>query len=222
VLLIRVRLADGDVAVSVDLVADETQGCFEIAGGGAEGVGVDGKRGADDDKRRAVAGRIDGLFDGQAADGLDRNGDGLDDFAEAIERAGDRLTALAAESADIVADVVDDEIAAEIFEAARCFEGIGHGHDVAHDFDAKVAAGFHDELHCFRVGLTHYDHHASAGFGHQLGFEAAAVHDFKVGNDGDQGVTGAKFADAARAFGEDERRSGFDPIDAGAESQIGR
>ena len=43
-------------------IADKTQGGFEVAVGGFEGVGVDGEWCAENDERSAVAWAFDGLF----------------------------------------------------------------------------------------------------------------------------------------------------------------
>lgn len=60
---------------------------FEIARHGLETVGIDCERSAKNHERRAVFGGADCLFDGEASDGLDRNANRLDDFAQLIERA---------------------------------------------------------------------------------------------------------------------------------------
>ena len=71
------------------------------------------------------------------------------------------------------------------------------------------------------MGALHHDDVRRAGLGHHLGFEIAAVHRLEVGDDGDAGESSAEAADAVEAFGEDERRAGFEPVDAGAEGHLG-
>ena len=110
--------ADRDVAVGVDAVADQPQRAFEVAAGGLERVGVDRQRRAEHDQRRAVLGRADRLLERQPADGLHGDAHRLHHFAELVERAGHALAAGGDAAALVVADVVDDEVAAEVFEPA--------------------------------------------------------------------------------------------------------
>src|SRR5438552_14778033 len=81
-------LTDSHVAVRVHLVADQTQGGFEVAAGGLEGVGVDGQRGTEDDQRGAVFGSVDGFFQAQPPYRLHRDLHGGDDLSKLIQRAG--------------------------------------------------------------------------------------------------------------------------------------
>ncbi len=50
------------------------------------------------------------------------------------------LTTLAAQGAHIVADMVNNIVAAELLETPRALDRIRHGHVVAHDLRAEIAA----------------------------------------------------------------------------------
>lgn len=157
------------------------------------------------------------MFQAEAADGLDGDADGFHDFAELVERAGHALTAGGNAAALIVADVVDDVVAAEIFEAPRPVDHVLAGHVVAHDFDAEIAAGLDDAFDGFIMRAGHDDDVSGTGFSHHFGFEIAAVHGFEVGDDGNAGEVLTQRANAVETFGKDERSAGFQPVHAGAQ-----
>ena len=211
----------GGDGLGVDGGADEAEGGFEVAGGGFEGVGVDGEGGAEDDEGGAVGGALDGLFEGEAADGLDGDVDGADDVAELVEGAGHAVAGGGEAAAFVVADVVDDVVAAEVFEEPGAGDHVFTDHVVSHDLAAEVGAGFDDAFDGFGVGAGHDDDVGGAGFGHHFGFEVAAVHGLQVGDDGGGGEGAAEGADAVEAFGEYEGRAGLQPVDAGAEGEGG-
>ncbi len=124
-------------------------------------------------------------------------------------------------AAFVVADVVDDEVAAEVFEFAGGGDHVGAGHVIAHDLDAEVAAGLDDAFDGFGVGACHDDDVGGTGFGHHFCFEVATVHGFEVGDDGDAREGIAEGADPVEAFGEEEGCACFEPVDPGAEGHAG-
>jgi hypothetical protein len=67
----------------------------------------------------------------------------------------------------------------------------------------------------------HHDYVRGAGAGHDLGLEIAAVHRFQIGYDGRLGKSRSEFADPMHAFGNDQRRADFQPIDPAAHRQFG-
>ena len=204
-----------------DPAADFAEDGFDIAAGGAEGVAIDGEGGTDDDEGSAVERALDGLFEGEPADGLDGDGDGGNDLAELVEGAGHAVACGGDAAAFVVADVVDDEVAAEVLEFAGSGDHVWAGHVVAHDLDAEVAAGFDDAFDGFGVGAGHDDDVGGTGFGHHFCFEVATVHGFEVCDDGDAWEGVAEGADPVEPFGEEEGSTGFEPIDAGAEGHAG-
>jgi len=131
------------------------------------------------------------------------------------------LAARPPKSAHVETNVMNDVIAAEVFELFCTRDGIGHGHVVAHHFRAEIASGFHYQFDSFLMRLTHNYHHASASFGHHFGLEPTAVHGFQVGNDGYLRIAGAQLTNAAHPFGNDQGRADLKPIDSGADRHIG-
>ena len=193
----------------MDLLADEAQGGLEVARGGLEGVGIDRERSAEDDERGAVFRATYRLFEGEATDGLDGYVDCLNDFAELVHRAGHAETAGGDTAAFIVADMVDDEIAAQVFAELGAGDHVGAAEVIAHDLDAMVTAGLHDYLKGFFVGTGHHHHVGGASLRHHFCFKVAAIHRFQVGHDRDvrEGLT--QGADAVETLGQDERGSCF-------------
>ena len=109
---------------------------------------------------------------------MDGNGDGLDDFAKFVERIGHALSSGGDAASFVVADVMDDVVAAEVFELFGAVDHVGAAEVVAHDFDSVVLSGPHDAFDRFLVCACHDDDVSGAGFGHHFGFEIAAVHCF--------------------------------------------
>ena len=110
--------------------------------------------------------------------------------------------------------MVDDEIAAQVFAELGAGDHVGAAEVVAHDLRAMVAAGLDDDLEGLLMGAGHDDHVRGAGLGHHLRFEIAAVHRLQVGHDRRVREGLAQGADAVEPFGQDERRTGFEPIDS--------
>ena len=101
----------------MDGFADHSQRCFQIAVGGFEGVGVNGERRAEDNERGTVLRALDGLLETESTDGLHGDFDGVDDFAELVERAG-RAVASGGD-AGTGADVLEATIAEVAQEPVR-------------------------------------------------------------------------------------------------------
>jgi len=199
----------------VDFLADEAQGGFEVARGGLEGVGVDRERSPEHDERGAVFRTAHGLFEREPADGLDGDVDRLDDLAELVQRAGHAEPAGGDAAAFVVADVVDDEIAAKVLAELGAGDHVGAAEVVAHDLRTMVTAGLHDDLESFFVGAGHDDHVGGACLGHHLRLEVAAVHRLEVGHNGRPGEGLPQRPHTVQALGEDQRRPGLQPVDAG-------
>ena len=193
----------------MDLLADEAQGGLEVARGGLEGVGIDRERSAEDDERGAVFRATQRLFEGEATDGLDGHVDRLDDFAELVHRAGHAETAGGDTAAFIVADMVDDEITAQVFAELGAGDHVGAAEVIAHDLGAMVAAGLHDDLQGLFVGAGHHHHVGGASLGHHLCFKVAAIHRLQVGHDRDVRESLTQGADAVQTLGQDERGACF-------------
>lgn len=168
-----------------------------------------------------MAWAFDGLFEGESPNGLHWDGDGFDNFAELIERVGHALTGGGDAASFVVADVVDDVVAAEIFEEFCSCDHVGAAEVVAHDFDSVVYSGLDDTLDCFFMRARHDDDVRGSAFGHHLGFEVAAIHCLQVGDDRSVGKGLPEFANAMKSFGEDERSASLKPIDASAHREGG-
>lgn len=205
----------------MDGSADEAEGSFQVAIRGLKGVSVDRERRSEYDERGSVLRALDGLFESKAADGLYGDFDGVDDFPELIQGAGHAMAGGGDSATLIIANVVDDVVAAEVFEPFGTGDHVLADHVVAHDLAAEVGAGFDDALDRFGMGAGHDDDMGSAGFGHHFSFEVATVHGLQIGDDRDLGKSRAQGADAVEAFGEDERGASFEPINAGAEGEGG-
>ena len=145
---------------------------------------------------------------------MDGDIDSLDDFAELIHRAGHAESASSDAPAFVVADVVDDEIAAQVFAELGAGDHVGAAEVITHDLDAMVASGLHNDLQGFFVGAGHHHHVGGAGLGHHLRLKVAAVHRLKVGHDWDVRESLTQGADAVEAFGQNKRRACFEPIHA--------
>ncbi len=81
----RLLTFDFDIAEAVDFVADAAQDRFQVAAGLLKAVGIDGQWSADDDQRRAVGRRLNGLVDRQTTDSLYGNLHRVDNFAKLIQ-----------------------------------------------------------------------------------------------------------------------------------------
>ena len=124
-------------------------------------------------------------------------------------------------SSFVVADVVDDVVAAEVLEPLSPGDHVLADHVVAHHFAAEIGSGLDDALDRLGVGTGHDDDVGRAGLGHHLGFEVTAVHRLEIGDDGGVWKSGAESADAVESLGEDERGAGLEPVDSGAHREGG-
>ena len=88
-------------------------------------------------------------------------------------------------------------------------------------FTPKSLAGLDHAADRFLVGPGHDHDVRRAGLGHHLGFEIAAVHRLQIGDDRRVGKSLAQGPHAVHALGDDQRRAGFQPIDAGPHGQLG-
>ena len=109
------------------------------------------------------------MFQAETADRLNGYGHGIDNRFQFIEWIGHAFAASGDAATFVVANVMDDVVAAEVGEAFGAIDHVLAGKVVAHDFDAHVLAGLNDTANGFLVGLGHYDHLSGARFGHQLG-----------------------------------------------------
>lgn len=200
-----------------DAAADFAEGRFDGSVGGAEGIAVDGEGGSDHDERGTVLWALHGLFEREATDCLDGDGDCGDHFAELVERAGHAVAGCGDAAAFVVSGVMDDEVAAEVFQFAGSRHHVRAGHVVAHDLDTEIVTGLDDALDGFRVGAGHHDDVGGSGFGHHFRFEVAPVHGFEVGYDGDAWESAAECADPVESFCEEKGSACFQPVDASAQ-----
>jgi len=69
------------------------------------------------------------------------------------------------------------------------------------------------------VGASHHDD-VVAPFGHELGFEIAAVHCLEVGDDWTLGKR-LRMRGLHSCLGDDERGAGFEPVNAGTQRHLG-
>ena len=67
----------------------------------------------------------------------------------------------------------------------------------------------------------HHHDEVRARLGHHLGFEISAIHRFEVGDDRMIRETRAQSFDGVQPFGEEQRRAGFQPVDAGLDGDGG-
>ena len=132
-----------------------------------------------------------------------------------------RCAACGDTAAFIIANVVNDEVAAQILKPSRAGDHVVASQVVAHHFDAEVAAGLHNAADRFLVGPGHHHDMRGASLGHQLGFQVAAVHGFQVGHDGRLRKPLSQGANAVHAFGDNQRRTGLQPVDASAQCHLG-
>ncbi len=177
-------------------------------------IGVDGQGRAEHDQRRAIARAGDGLLQRQSAHRLHGDGDGLHDLAQLIQRAGHAPSGGCDAAALVVADVVDDVIAAEILQPLGPGDHVRAHHIVAHDLDAEIASGLHHALDGLLMRAGHHHHVGRARFGHHFRFQVTAVHRLQISYDGHAGKALAQAAHAMQALRENERRAGFQPIHA--------
>ena len=85
---------------------------------------------------------------------------------------------------------------------------------------AEVAAGVDHAANRRLVGAPHHDDEAGAGLRHHLGFEIAAVHRLQVGDDGMVREAFAQRRDRVQPLGQDQRRAGLEPVDAGVDGDL--
>ena len=71
------------------------------------------------------------------------------------------------------------------------------------------------------MGPSHHHDEVRARLGHHLGFEVTAVHRLQVGDDRMSREPRAKALDRPQPFGEDQRRTGLEPVDAGIDADRG-
>jgi hypothetical protein len=100
----------------VHFLTDQGKSALDVAGGGTEGIGVDDQGGTQHNERRPVFRRADGLFEGEPAHRLNRHVHRFDDLAELIQWARCRFSAPCIAASLVIADVVDDVVAAQVFE----------------------------------------------------------------------------------------------------------
>jgi len=203
-------------------LADESQGSFEIAVGGAKGVGVNGERGTQYDQRSPVGRAFHRLFQGEASDGLNRYRYGIDDFAELVEGIWHSIAPGGDSPAFVISDMVDDEVATEILESSGRRHHIRSGQIISHDLDPEIPSRLDHTFDCLFVRAFHYHHMSGSCPGHHFGFEIAAVHRFQIRHNGDTGEALPESPHPAKSLGEDEGGSGFQPVDPGAQGNSRR
>src|SRR5690606_22518125 len=125
----------------------------------------------------------DGLFEGKSPYRLHRDLHGLHYLAKLVERTRHALAACGDTAAFVVADVMDDKIAAEILEHPRSFNHVRTPQVVAHHADAVVASGLDYTLDRLLMSACHDDYMSGTCLCHHFGFEISAVHGLKVSND---------------------------------------
>lgn len=201
----------------MDFFADKAEGIFQVAAGCLECVGVDGQRCAEDDKGGTIGRAGDGLLKGKSTYRLDWDFHSADDFPQLVQRARHPLTPGGDSPAFVVTDVMDNEVAAKLFELAGSLHHALAAQVVPHDGCPEILARLDDAFDGFLVCPCHDDDMGGSGLGHHLGFQVATVHGFEVGDDGDAGEGFAEFADAVEPFGQDQGCASFKPVDPGTE-----
>jgi hypothetical protein len=109
----------------VDSIADQAERALEIAPGGAERIRVDREWGADHDQWRAIFRSAYGLLKRQATDRLHGNAHCGDHFTELVQRARHPTPSGGNSTALVVANVMDDEVAAEVLDLPGPRDHIG-------------------------------------------------------------------------------------------------
>ena len=118
--------------------------------------------------------------------------------------------------------MVDDEIAAQIFQPPGASHHIFASQVVAHHLHAEIAARLHDAADRLLVSPGHDHDVRRAGLGHHLGFQVAAIHRFQVGDDRRLRKSLAQCPHAVHALGDNQRRSGLQPVNARTQRHLGR
>ena len=161
------------------------------------------------------AGTFDRLLDRESADRLHRHVDGRDDRIQ----FGHRAEALD-HAALVEADVVNHDVDAEIRQPLRVGDAVLGAEVVAHHLAVEIAARVDDAPDRRFVRASHDDHEARAGLGHHLRFEIAAIHRLQIGDDRMIRKPLVKRLDGVEAFGEEQRRARFQPVDAGVDRDL--
>jgi len=204
-------------SLGVDGVADESQGGFEVASGGLEGVRVDRQGSAENDERGAVAGAGDGLFEGETADRLNGNVDGVNDLFELIEGTWHTMTRSGDASTFVITDVMDDVVTAKVLEHLRSRDHVFTAEVIAHDFAVEILARIDDALDRLSVSAGHDNDVRRPCLCHHLGFEIAAIHGFEVRDDRNAWKFFSQGTDSMEPFCKDQRSPRFEPVDSGAQ-----
>src|SRR5690606_23974849 len=123
----------GDVAIGVDLVANQLQRLFKVPARRAERIGVDGQGCTQNNERGTVLRAANRLFERQTTNRLHRNADGGDHLAQLIQRAGHTLSLRGDSASLVVSDVVNDIITPEILQPFGGSHHVGASQVVAHD-----------------------------------------------------------------------------------------
>ena len=120
----------------------------------------------------------------------------------------------------VEADVVNHHVDAERRQPLRVGDAVVGAEVVAHHLAVEVAARVDDAADRRLVRASHDDHEARAGLGHHLRFEIAAVHRLQVGDDRMIRKLLVERLDGVEAFGEQQRRARFQPVDAGVDRDL--
>ncbi len=202
--------------LGMDRGADEPERSLQVAIGCFEGVGIDRERGAEDNQRRAQGRAADGLLQREPTHRLHRHPHGSNDLAQLVEWTGHRPARRGNAPPLVVADVMNDIVAAEILQLPGTGHHVGAAEIVTHHLAAEVSPGLHDTLDRFGMGAGHHHHVGGSRPGHHLCLEVAAVHCLEVGHDRHLGEGGPQLPDTMQALGQNQRRAGLQPVNAGS------
>jgi hypothetical protein len=102
--------------LSMHCLANHAQGRFEVSVGSFESIGINRQRGSEDNEGRSIPGTGNRLLEAQSAYCLNRHAYGIDHLAELIERTRHAVSRCCNSSSLIIADMMDDVAASQIFK----------------------------------------------------------------------------------------------------------
>jgi hypothetical protein len=186
-------------------ITNQPQRRLKIAIGGFERIRIDRQRRTKNHQRCAEPRTCNRLLEAEPSNSLHRHFHRFHDFAELIQRAGHAMSGGSNAATLVVPDMVDNVIAAEIFQKFGARDHVGTDHVVAHYLAAEIRAGFYHALDRLRMRPRHHDHMRGSRLGHHLGFEIATIHCLEISDNGHGGKRFAQGAHAVQTLGKDER-----------------
>ena len=196
------------VLIGMNPIANQTELVFEIAWVTAN------EGSAENNQARSEFGSADRLFGRKTANRLDGHLHRRDDFSQLIERTGIWVTHCGKAAAFIVADMVNDEIAAKILQPFCGCDPVFGSDIVTHDLHTQILCGVHHGLDGLWMSTLHDYDMGCARACCDLSLKPAAIHAFEIGHDGNAGKLSAQSTDAVHSFRNDEGSTCLQPVDS--------